>query len=1412
MSQGLPEGFQLDPAPNQAGGLPPGFVVDQAPAAPAGEPPPGFVVDQAPAPSAGELPQGFVMDRPGPAAATSTWRDLLANAWGEGLPPGYTPDEVVANAHGAPMMQPQAAPALPPGVSQQEGVYFRTVTTPDGQEVQVPVGEKPAEQPLYSPVDLVADVASGGLMGLAKATGRSLLGHVATAPAGAGLARLVGREAVSNGAIGLLSGGAMEATDQATGSKAGAVAAGLSAPVAAVLLPTLVRHGLMRGLQNAPGAVEKALAVTPEGASVSTKSSFLNKMGTLSENIGEEAYGALQRAEALQGLAANRVQAETGEYTLRPWVQDLLTHIPWLREDKGLAVGQRVRDLVAQVPVVGEALAGRLGISPERLQRLTTLAEVIPDHPLDAAGLLRLGIRETIKDSEGRPLEVWRHGLDPAAARDAVATLSPAEQKFLMAYVEPAQGFHLPPRLPAAGELAGPAVDPGLVATVKIMEGLDLGPAYLVSELRDSRKRWTAGLKAGGIDENLVEAAADYLKPLARLKGHDLASALEVLGQARVAAPYVKPGPAHEVLGKAVGQTPNLGNLVPDESNQGPRLAGRIGRNAGDWRPGAEQTGAVSLPFVPRGAFDQPGTISREAAFRDLVRAGVLDPEQKLSGYVTHMGTSARAKAQAAEAARLDQTAPEVALQPMVPGFAKERLDKLGEAPRLDQAVTAYRTAAETATTQREMLRKIGPLLLDKVPDETRNIGGELVKVPGNPPARSLVRTRTEPSHFAGKEVTRQEPLSLVDIGPVEAEALGVEPRRFTIPTYFAERFDSLVGRIKSGQLDTPLTGLGELTRDLARYWKLNQLVAPGTAVTNLLGGLTQYASKVGEDVVRFGLRQPGYSGRRVLDDLTAPVQALRPSMVERLPAEVLGSNVSTQFGREASQFYKGVQARLEAGEQVGLPSRALGALANLTMKTVSLGLKPFGAIENYMKRAIYLSEVMDLARQEARTLQAKGVEVKPLDLVARMFQEQPELHRKVMQGAMDRFGYDYDNIPTWLKNFRESTTGAMTVPFPVYGYKYARSVLNQANALNPLNHDLPMSERLARGVGGLLLPVTAWEAGRRYLAGGESQVQKDLDKFQEQYGTAVDGNGSHVKVPYPKLDGREMIAQGPDAQGRPQEVFLRTAKYGYLNLPKAFHSLEDFKGFLDEFKTTGPAVTLAGNLLEMDPRQGPRDIPGQVGQIVAGLIPAHRLLEFTASVSDDFRRRVPQGFWEQVMMAFPGGRDYIRQPMDKWAAKLAQDDASVEWLKFLSGINLKVVDKADAKEALAEAVARAAEHNIKDSERLAVYSRLSGLTPDEIKPHLPTIRKMETTAETNYRQIERTVFGAALLHGLDAFDPAQAHAIGKIKEKVGHEVVTQGLGMRNQHQALKGLRFAAGAAWINQNLRKGQNDGTARD
>ena len=157
----------------------------------------------------------------------------------------------------------------------------------------------------------------------------------------------------------------------------------------------------------------------------------------------------------------------------------------------------------------------------------------------------------------------------------------------------------------------------------------------------------------------------------------------------RAATPDSEAGLAHtsETFGGLdPSMGPEAGQVKPGQGQKA------LGRAADDWlRPGLAEPGELALPWTPRAPFERPGTISREAAFRELVEAGVLEPGQKLAGYVTHMGASLKAQAAAAEAARLNQTAPELALQPMVPGFARERLDALGAAPGLDQAVSASR-------------------------------------------------------------------------------------------------------------------------------------------------------------------------------------------------------------------------------------------------------------------------------------------------------------------------------------------------------------------------------------------------------------------------------------------------------------------------------------------------------------------------------------------------------------------------------------------------------------------------------------------------------------------------------------------------------------------------------------------------
>lgn len=1109
---------------------------------------------------------------------------------------------------------------------------------------------------------------------------------------------------------------------------------------------------------------------------VPTKSNLQQTYGRLSEAIGPANYDTIQRNKTEQALAAGRVATETAGYTLKPWVQVMLESIPYLGTNdfgvsRALMMGDKLKNAVNRIPKVGEAIAKRLGLSRGQLEELSRIAEAIPANPQDRYGYLRLGVLESGKDAA----KSWKHGLDPETLRATIAGLPPDAQKLFLAYIEPKNGWDGVPWLPEKG-MAGANHGEAALKRLAELSGTD---ERTIAFNHSMHGRNFASAFAGHdpARRRLAEVAGIYLDTEGRGKGANWTVVDANAGAGWGKPPTRKLAEAAEDANQLQGQEPGPGKVIS--------LA------EGSARPPAPE-GEHWLHVPGRGRGEKPSTISRERAFEDLVQAGILEPHQRLEGYVTHMGASPKA----AEAARLKKSAPELELSPITPGMARERLEGLSAAPPLDQAITAYRTAAEEAKLQRAMLQELGPRLLTPVAPEERFIGGQWQLVPGRVRPENMVRTVSEWDPWAKKEVARHEPLTLVEVGAEEAAALGMEPGRYMIPEPFAERFNVLMGRTVSGKLDTPIEGFKQFVRDLFRYWKANVLVAPGTVATNLLGGGTQYMGKVLEDLGRGDLRKVGR-------DLAAPIRALSPEAVKALPPEVLGTNIATQFYDSTAIFFKAVQDRLKAGEHVSLPKRALGRLDQALGLGLHLALKPFGMVDNFWKRAIYLSELETWARREARRMVRAGkapagrVGELAEELAAGAFRERPGLHKEIMQGPVDAFAYDYDNIPTGLQKFRESTIGAATVPFPVYPYKYVRMLGRQASAFNPFS-ELPLRERLARG-GSLIGSVAGGEYLRQMLAGGESQVEADLYRFREEY------PDTQTEVAYPYLGGREYVGSSTGPDGKPKEHWLRTAKYGYLNLPKAFKSWKDFQDFSDEFKTTGPAVAVLANFIEYVPRRyGPKDLPGQLGELVSGLVPAHRMVEFVAKVNDDFKRRLPKGFWEEILVKFPGGREFIHQPMDRWNRKLAQDNRLEEWLKFLSGVNLKTVDVAAAKEAMSEAVARASERGMNDGTKLNLYAHLTGLTPKQLEPHLKKIKQAEDNATLAYREVEHNVFWKASQNGLEAMDPVKAAEITDLKRRIGRAVVTHGFrgaGLRNQADVRQTLRFLAGKKWIEEHL-----------
>ena len=1212
--------------------------------------------------------------------------------------------------------------------TEREGVFYDAYGRPRG--------EKGVEVPLYDPIDTTVDLMTGGGAALVRNAGK--LGAKA-------LAGEVAKSAAKDVAYGGLAGAAMSKVDDWTGNSLATMAAGIGSPLVTSLALTGARKGLAR-------AADKYFSFSPELASLDTKSGLMQRYGTAAEQIGADTFGLLSHTDAEKALKAGAVESETAQYTLKPWLSKVLSSVPYLGPNmygvnKAALYGVKLKNAVGKIPGLGNKIAKKLGIAPNELQKLSMIAESIPSNPLDKNGFLRLGL----KDKDGN----WRHGLDPAKAWQAVNDLTPQAKNLLMAFVEPANGYHVPPRLSPRGIQAGEGVIRGQWALDQVAAKMGMKPSDVATNYyAQGRNAFVSGF--GGKD-----AAA-------RQNAVDAANWLE----SRAGKNYSK----------------QLRAQMPRPKNA--RVMGTIEQ--------LPQPIMLHHPTRPPG--QKPSTISREKAFEELVNAGVLDPAQHLQGYVTHMATGGN---QTPEYAKLVEESPKLNLKEFIPGFSKTRSGTGGPGP-LDEAVTAYRSAAEKAMIQNRMLKELGNMILTPVKPLTyiengvekpilRKINDVLQQVPKDPTADEIRRTVQEYSPWADKQITRQEPLTVVEVGPKEAEALGVKPWRYMIPKAMADRFDLLLGRIKSGRLDTPIDNLEDFVKDASRYWKANVLVAPGTVATNALGGATQYGGMVMEDLARGDLKS-------VAADIKAPFKALTPTAVKNIPPEILGQNIRNQFD-DTSLFAGRVLDRMRAGEKVNMPLRTLARFDQALGAGLNLALAPFGLVENYWKRAIYLAKTEAWAKDEAKrmvqsgkiTNDQKGAMAE--SLAATAFQKRPDIYKKVMQGPLDAFGMDYANIPTGLKKLRESTLGSLIFPFPVYTYKYGRMIGRQANAFNPFSH-MPIKERVARG-GGLVGSVGAPYLIREALAGPDSEVEEVNRRFKEEF---PDAPAETIRYPY--LGGREHIHSYTDEKGRPQEVFLRTAKYGYLNLPKAFKSQEDFVQFLDEFKSTGPIVPILANALEFVPRKfGAKDLGGQAGEMLSGFIPAHRMVEFIARVTDEFRKRSPKGFLEKIMVKIPGLRHLVHQPVDKWAVQLAQQNAGEEWLKFLSGINLKTVDVVGAKEAVNEAVMRASDQLLKDEQRIIIYSRHSGLPAETIKDNLDRIKRAEAGGLLKQREAEQQIFYQALNAGMDVLDPGQAEAITKFKRKIGGKALAQSMGLYRTNQARAAARLIAGLGWIQENL-----------
>ncbi len=291
------------------------------------------------------------------------------------------------------------------------------------------------------------------------------------------------------------------------------------------------------------------------------------------------------------------------------------------------------------------------------------------------------------------------------------------------------------------------------------------------------------------------------------------------------------------------------------------------------------------------------------------------------------------------------------------------------------------------------------------------------------------------------------------------------------------ELYDDFVRHVEGAKESQEVKGMA---RDLANFYRMNLLTfEPGTVSTNAISGGLQYSLKYIDDFWHGILKGDVEKTAR---NTTALFQAFTKVARKAVPAEAFGarSNIRTQYG----------------------PGQGtMGQIADF-------GMRPFGAVENYWKRVIALSEMQ------------KGTPLKADALIG----NKAELLR--INKVIDQFAYNYNNIPKKLQQFRDSPLGVGVVPFPVYFYKLSRMYGRYMAAFNPVAK-METADRLARmltvaTIGMAVAPLTM-RSGEETRKKGRTAVGGDMGLRTVKYPL--------INVTNPTALAREGISTGPIAE-----------------------------------------------------------------------------------------------------------------------------------------------------------------------------------------------------------------------------------------------------------------------------------------
>ena len=409
------------------------------------------------------------------------------------------------------------------------------------------------------------------------------------------------------------------------------------------------------------------------------------------------------------------------------------------------------------------------------------------------------------------------------------------------------------------------------------------------------------------------------------------------------------------------------------------------------------------------------------------------------------------------------------------------------------------------------------------------------------------------------------------------------------VPADFYEDF------MRFAELTEQTSELKQTVRSLGRFFKTNMLIHPGTAVTNMLSGAIQYMSKVVDDFWRLNVSQglwlynvmqgkaspkpPDFDQhlRRLVADITAPLEALRPGTIEKLPPELFGamSNARTQFGPAAT----------------------------FMDRFNNVALWHYGAIENYWKRAIMLSEL------KAQGMPAEGMNAQ--DLIGE--------HTDALLKAgdvVDTYAFNYANQARWITRMKQHWAGALAFPFPTYPYKLGHYYARYIGAMNPLtwkNLDGGYQEGAAR----FLTMMTAMGLAMGLM---DDEEKDKVGPWVPGMASALDKTG---RLHFPALDEKAGT-----------ERWLRVIKYPWLNLISGMDGGGKALTALWEDRDTAEGTGQMGEVLQDMLGEGPliaglailtgygdeyskyKTTGTRLGELAASFVPGPRISQEWASMS----------------------------------------------------------------------------------------------------------------------------------------------------------------------------------------------------